>query len=126
MLFYKIYYSILYLVYKGLRGQSKKNGSLMYKSYITNSIRLISVTFTLTLLVSLRLLRIKNCSTEAIFLTSIVAGFVLILLLNLTLSKKKFFKYRFIFLKSDKYAYLYIVFSFALIVLSFIFSMLLN
>ena len=119
MWFYKIYYSIVYLSYKSLRYPVKKDGNHMYKSYITNAIRLIGVTFTLTILICLLLINIKDFRKDSIFLTALASGGVLMLLLNVTLTRKKLFKYRFIFTKSNSYAYLYAAFLFACIFVSF-------
>jgi len=126
MIFYKMYYSILYLVHKNLRSQSKKSGSKLYKSYVTNAIQFISLPFVVTLFISLQMLGIKNVSRENIGLGAIIAGFLFILLLNATLSKKKMLKYRFIFSKSKKYAFLYVMFLIALITFSFIYSKIIN
>jgi len=124
IIFNKILYSILYSVHKSLRSKSMNGKNHMYKSYISNAYQLIGLPFLITIITSLQLLDLKNVSKENIFISSFVAVFLLIILLSVTITKKRMLKYRYAFAKRKKYILIYFLFLISLITLSFLYSLL--
>ena len=126
MLLDKIQYSFVYFSYKKYRAGYRGGKGYQYIKYPDSAHRIISLFFTLSTLIISTILSGREIGNAINMLVAIVALLIAVLYLDLSLSKRKMFKYRYIYKNSKKYILLYFLLLIFLIFLAFLYKTYMN
>ena len=122
MIIDRIQYSFIYLSYKSYRVKYRGGKGYLYIKYTDYAHRIITILFALTTLIVTILISGNKISDDNNYYITFGLVLLVILYLDISVSKKKMLKYRYVYKDSKKYALYYILFLIILIAASFLFS----
>lgn len=124
MIFDKIQYSFIYFSYKMYRVKHRKGRGYQYIKYTDAAHRTMSLVFTISALIVSVILTGKKIGSDINIYVAIGSLITIVLYLDVSVSKKKMLKYRYVYADSKKYMLYYFLFLVTLIAIAFFYTIL--